>query len=199
MTDPKNHQSITFEQFEQRLNGGDRWIEVNRGRFMRLQPPDDAHGDVVRNLSWALASHFKKSPDAYACFELPLVLDREPPTVRCPAVSCFQTETAGRFAEMDKAFSETRPLLVIEVASTNDRREAMSDRIRSYLDWGVREVWVIDPVTRHVHRIDDQQPGRMLKETEILLGQPLLSGFSMLVSNLFQPPPWMTAAKPRNS
>jgi len=178
-------------EFEERLLDGDRWIELVNGRFSRLSPPDDAHGDVVRNLARSLAAFLKKSQDIYACFELPVVVDREGPTIRCPAVSCFRFQPGGRFTETDKVLTETRPELVIEVASTSDRREAMSERVQAYLEWGVTAVWVVDPVTRHVHQFHGRSTPEMLKEPQILLGNPVLPGFSMPVSDLFRQPKWI--------
>ncbi len=191
MSEPITKHPMTLEQFEERLLDGDRWVELVNGRFSRLNPPDDAHGDVVRNLSRSLAAFLKKSSDTYACFELPLVVRRDILTVRCPAVSCFRFQAGERFAETDKVLTETRPVLAVEVASTNERREAMADRVRSYLDWGVAAVWVIDPVTRHVHQFHGQSAGQMLKEPQVLLGHPVLPGFAIPVSDLFRQPDWM--------
>jgi Uma2 family endonuclease len=182
--DPK----LTVEQYEDRLAEGDRWIEIVAGRLVRLDPPDEQHGDVVRNLSRPLANLVKTLPTTYACFELPLVLSRDPATVRCPAISCF--DSGDRFAESDNLVSESRPALVIEVASTNDRREGMSERVKGYLNAGIRCVWVIDPVTRHVHQFEPPAAGRMLKETQMLSGGSVLPGFQLLVAELFQRPKW---------
>lgn len=179
---------LTAEQYEQRLIDGDRWIEVVAGRLVRLDPPDEVHGDVVRNLSRPLAGYLKSSPDICACFELPLVLSRDPVTIRCPAVSCFQS--SDRFSETEKLTTETRPALVIEVASTNDRRDGMSERVKGYLDAGIRGVWVIDPVTKHVHQFHPPARGVMFKETQTLKGEPILTGFQLPVSDLFQQPKW---------
>ena len=190
MTNPSDSAPLlTVEQYEDRLLEGDRWIELVAGRLVRLDPPDEMHGDVVRNLSKPLATYLKTSPDVYACFELPLVLSRDPATVRCPAISCFQS--TNRFAEGDKLVTDTRPVLIIEVASTNARRDGMSERVKGYLDAGIAAVWVVDPVTRHVHQFHPPKPGIMLKETQILHGSPVLPGFELLISDLFRPPPWL--------
>ena len=167
---------------------GDRWIELVAGRLVRLEPPDEKHGDVIRNLSRPLAQYLKSSPDICVCFELPLVMSREPASIRCPAVLCFRS--GDRFSETDKLVTETLPTLVIEVASTNDRRDGMSERVRGYLDAGISGVWVIDPVTKHVHQFHPPIPGMMFKETQILQGDPILPGFQIPVSDLFQPPKW---------
>ena len=179
---------LTIEQFEERLADGDRWIELIEGQLVRLNPPDETHGDVVRNLSRPLAKVVKSLPDLCVCFELPIVISREQVTVRCPAISCFQS--AHRFEETEKLLTDTRPGLVIEVASTNDRREGMSDRVSSYLDAGIAGVWVIDPVTRHVHQFVSGRGGTMLKETDVLNGEPLLPGLRLPVAELFQQPTW---------
>lgn len=195
MADLKSTSTMSLEQFEERLLDGERWVELINGRFLQLSPPDDSHGDVVRNLARSLAAFLKKSPAVYACFELPLIVQREPPTVRSPAVSCFRSQTGGRFVETDKVMTDTKPLLVIEVASSNERREAMSDRVRAYLDWGVDAVWVVDPVTRHVHQFHGRGFEQMLKEPQVLLGQSVLPGFAIPVSDLFRHPDWMTTTK----
>lgn len=182
---------MPIDQFEEKLLDGDRWVELIEGRFVRLSPPDDAHGDVVRNLAKPLAAYLKKSTDIYACFELPLIINRNPPTVRCPAVSCFRFQPGERFAETDKVLTDTRPVLVIEVASTNERRDAMSNRVQAYLDWGVSSVWIVDPVTRHVHQFQGTNPGQMLKEPQVLVGYPVLPGFSIPLSDLFRQPKWL--------
>jgi Uma2 family endonuclease len=179
---------LSIEQFEDRLFDGDRWIELTEGRLVRLEPPDDIHGDVVRNLAKPLAAYLKSIPDIYACFELPLIISTSPPTVRCPAVSCFQS--TNRFAESDKVMTDSIPLLVVEVASTNERRDAMSRRVKEYLDRGVKGIWIIDPVTKHVHVFYPPSQGLMLKQTQMLVGSPVLPDFQIQVSDLFQQPKW---------
>ena len=191
MSESTANKSLTLEQFEERILDGERWIELVDGRFLRLNPPDDAHGDVVRNLSRSLAAFLKKSTDTYACFELPLIVRSEGPTVRCPAVSFFRYEAGTRFAETDKVLTDTRPVLIVEVASTNERRESMSLRIQGYLEWGVSGIWVIDPVTRHVHQFHGNGNGVTLKEPQVVAGHPVLPGFSIPVSDLFKPPAWL--------
>lgn len=44
----------------------------------------------------------------------------------------------------------TAPLLCIEILSPEDRAVRMQQKIRDYLDMGVRQVWVADPASRTV-------------------------------------------------
>lgn len=182
---------VTAQQFLEMLQDGERWIELVRGRLIRLSPPDEVHGNVVRNVGAALGERFRKEPGLFACFELGLIVGRDLDTVRCPAISCFAIE--GGLQELDLLVTERVPELVVEVASSNDRREAMSARIRAYQEWGVSAVWVFDPESRHAHVMVQGQLPRMLKENERLIGHPTVPGFGMLVDDAFADPRW---AKP---
>ena len=180
--------SFTAAQYQQALEEGDRWLEVVAGRLVRLSPPDEAHGNVVRNLSKALSAFFRKSPTLFPCFELGLVVARDPDTIRCPAVSGFPI--ADGVAQAERLVTNVRPQLVVEVASTNDRRDAMSERLRGYQEWGVPAIWVFDPSSQHVHVFHAGQPPRMLKENEMLHGAFELAGFHVHVGAMFADPKW---------
>ena len=95
MTD---QQCLSAEEFaEQKFDFGDggRWVELVAGKVVSLEPPNAAHGTTVLNLSKALARYLLEAPDGYACFELGLLVARDPDTVRCPALSylCRTAET----------------------------------------------------------------------------------------------------------
>jgi len=179
---------FTAAQFQQALEEGDRWIEVVAGRLVRLSPPDELHGNVVRNLSKSLGAYLRRSPTLYPCFELGLIVERDPDTVRCPAISCFPI--ADGLAQTERLMTDARPQLIVEVASTNDRRDAMSERLRGYHDWGVPAIWVFDPSSQHVHIFHEGDPPRMLKENETLHGKFELAGFHIVVGELFADPKW---------
>ena len=59
-----------------------------------------------------------------------------------------------------------------------------------YLDAGVIGVWVIDPVTRHVHQFVAGRGGTRLRENDVLNGSPLLPGLQLPVADLFRQPKW---------
>ena len=176
------------EDFVRRLEEGERWLEVVQGRLIRLSPPDEAHGNVVRNLSLSLAQHLRQQRDLYACFELGLLLSAQPLTIYSPAIACFRT--AAGFGELDQLLTTTVPQLVVEVASSNDRRDAMSERIRNYQSWGVPHIWVFDPESQHVHVFSPSERPQMLKEIQTLTSRTLLPGWEILVGDVFLDPKW---------
>ncbi len=182
---------FTAEQLLDLLQEGERWIELSAGKLIRHHPPDVAHGNVVRNLSRALAAHFRAQSQNVACFDLGLILNRRPDTVLCPAISCFPLP--GGFEESDKLLTETLPKLVMDVASTNDRRAELADRVRTYLDAGIPNVWVFDPVDRQVHVFHAGHASRKYREDETLQDSGQLAGFHLKVSDAFDDPEWWSA------
>jgi Uma2 family endonuclease len=110
--------------------------------------------------------------------------------VRFPAVSFFSR--GERFAEADKLATEAVPDLVVELASSADRREIMSQRVADYLHWGAGGVWVVQPKARYVEVIPRSGEVVHLDQGMRLEGGSCLPGFSLKVSDLFVEPVWWT-------
>jgi|SRR5579872_1771304 len=182
---------LTAEQFvagRHELADGGRWTELIAGRTVLLSPPTVEHGSAVLTLSKALAEYSQAEQGGYACFELGLMVARDPDTVHFPP-ACFFT-SGPMFAESDKILTETRPALVIELASSNDRRRGLEERVRGWLRWGVRGVWVLDPHAKKVHVFESDRSSQILGEHQSLSGGSILSGFTTSVGHLFKEPGW---------
>lgn len=179
-------QEFLNQRFE--LPDAGQWAELIEGVAVCLQPPDLDHGTVILNLSKALATFIERTEFGYACFDLGLWLRREPDTIRFPAVSYFIG--GALFAESDEDVTETKPVLVVELASTADRRKQMPERVRQYFDWGVGGVWVIDSRAQRVEIFQGNGGSQELSEADLLTGEPLLPGFEMSVRQLFAEPEW---------
>ena len=192
---------MTAEEFAEQkydLPEGGRWSELIKGEPVILDQPSDAHGNVVQNLSRELAKWIQATEVGYACFELGIIVQRAPDTVVCPAVSYFVE--GNRWDETDKVATEARPAVVVEVASTVERRRSMQGRISYYRNCGIPVAIVIDPMEQKiaVHTGTDQVD--VLSHDESLtakndwidnpLDGPLLAGLSIPVSDIFQQPDW---------
>ena len=101
---------------------------------------------------------------------------------------------------MDKEITETRPALVIEMASSRDRRQSIPPRVSQYLDWGVAVVWVVDTESQNVcvhtasgsAMFDSQEP--LESSPEWINGScdaPVLEGFRIAVEDVFREPDFM--------
>lgn len=179
---------LTAEQFlEVRLERPDgARCELWMGRLVVLAPPDEDHGHAVMNLTRALGDHLRQNPTGYATFGHPIVVARDPDTVRCPAIACFGG--GPTFAALDAELCEIRPDLVVELASTNDRRRGIGDRVRQWLDWGVPNVWVLDPTRREASVVTAKEGAVKYTGDESLHGARELAGFRIGVAALFAVP-----------
>ena len=111
-------------------------------------------------------------------------LERNPDTVRCPDVAWF---APGRIPPGTTGFPELTPDLCIEVASPSNSRvdRLLSDKAQMWLDFGAREVWVLNPEETTVTRYRPRQTPIVLGEDDVLDGEELLPGFSVPVWQLF--------------
>ena len=184
-------QLISAEQFlDERfdLPDGGRWTELLLGRLVMLSAPEEAHATAVFNLGKALGAFLQREPTGSVCFDLGFIVHRDPDTVRFPAISFFQT--MDRFAQCDDIATEQRPFLVVELASSNDRRRGMSERVKAWLNWGVKIVWVLDPLAAEAHQFRTDSAEQNLKADQKLSGWGPLAGFQISADDLFRLPDW---------
>lgn len=78
----------------------------------------------------------------------------------------------------------TPPVLCIEILSPADTIHGMRERVRDFLQMGVREVWLVDPASRSVMlcsgniMVEQTQGTLILEETPIYI--PVTEAFSVL-------------------
>ncbi|MCA8988808.1 MAG: Uma2 family endonuclease [Planctomycetaceae bacterium] len=185
---------MTAEQFlENRfsLPESGQWAELHSGSVILFQPPDLDYGNTVLNLSKIFARYVQEHRHGYPCFDLGLLMEKSPDTIRYPAASYFLS--GDRFAELDNAVTETVPDFVIELASTADRRQQMPRRIEDYLAWGTKAVWIIDPAQQCLNVIDNQGNQQLFEPDQQLAQLDLLPGLQVQIEELFVEPSWWNA------
>lgn len=184
--------AMTAEQFSlqrSELPDAGQWAELVRGVPVTLQPPDLEHGTIVLNLSKIFSAYVHAELNGYPCFDLGLHLEKAPDTVLFPAVSYFVE--GKRFAEADNDYTTTVPSVVVELATSSDRRSNIGERITLYHQSGVKAVWVVDPDQRTVHVIRKNALAHIrLEEDQTLDGSPELHGLKISVDQLFKEPDW---------
>lgn len=195
MSIPEIHTAAEYGEYKLDLPEGGRWTELVAGQVVTLQPPDDQHGNVVRNVMLAFSKFAHQTQRGYACFDIGLITHRLPDTVRCPP-ACYFLEGAP-FAEMDNLIAHSKPAVVVEIASTNDRRRQMEQCVHEYMAIAIPLVWVIDPDVKQVHAFQPHRPVNRFSENQTLNGSSVLDGFEYPIGELFALPEWW-ADKPGN-
>lgn len=183
---------LTIEQFvaqRDEVPDAHRWTELLAGRLFIHQPPTLEHGTAMLNLTKALGEFLHREPHAgSARFDLGLIVSRNPDTLQFPAV-CFFVDPPV-LDEAVTTVTDARPDLIVEIASTNDRRRNLRQRVTGWLDWGVKLAWVLDPEQKKAHTFSPGRTGQQLAEHQHLFGNPVLSGFKVNVGDLFKEPAW---------
>lgn len=203
MSDPTSQPApskLTAAEFTARrpdLPEAGRWHELHEGQLVLLSAPEEIHGTIVLNLSRLLAVWLQSRPPGqrgYACHGLGLHVNSNPDTLYFPAISLFLGNSS--FLQADLVVASAVPDLVIDIASTNDRRSEMRRRTTACLQHGVRTVWVPDPFKKEVQVIRRGAHTLALGHWQTLDGSPLLPGFSVPVEQLFAQPAWWDGQVP---
>ena len=180
-----------FAENRHTMAEGGRWHELHAGRPQLLEAPDDDHGNVVLNLSRALAEWFNvqnRELCGYAAHDVGLLVGIGPDTVLMPALSYF--DEGEQFGQSDRVIANLVPRLVVDIASSNDRRQLMRERTLMYLNHGVECAWIPDPSKREVQVLQRGTHTLALGERQSLTNENLLPGFELSVRDLFAQPSW---------
>jgi Uma2 family endonuclease len=113
----------------------------------------------------------------------------DPERLYAPDISFFTTGKAN--AEINRKIFHDPPDLAVEIVSaTNERKKAdFQQRIRDYLDVGVRLLWVIYPNAGCAMILRPDGSAHMARETEALDGEEVLPGFRLELGPLFEAMP----------
>lgn len=117
------------------------------------------------------------------CNDAGVVLEEDPGTVVGPDVAYF-TDMAA-FDEVAPKWSDTPPVLAVEVLSPTDRPSQVNEQVHNYLAGGAR---VVDYEERKVTVYRHNRTHVVLKESATLSGDPDLPGFDCTVAALFRIP-----------
>lgn len=119
-------------------------------------------------------------------FELPLA-DRS--RIRRPdmAFVSFERWARNRPLPTEGNAWAVVPELAVEFVSPSDNADELVEKLRDYLDAGVKCVWMIHTRHRYVLEFESLSRVRGLTEADELDGKDFLSEFRIPVASLFQP------------
>jgi Uma2 family endonuclease len=126
---------------------------------------------------------------AYVELLVQLPLARDLKRNRRPDVSFFTyAQLAIDFFQDPKENAlDIVPELAIEVTSPTDRAEDQREKVQEYFQAGVRCVWVVYPELQIVDVYESPRSVRVFGSDDTLLGDPVLPGFQLRLTVLFNP------------
>jgi Uma2 family endonuclease len=174
----------TAEQLEQ-LPDDDCRYDLIRGVLYQMSPAGGRHGMLAAELARRLGNHVvERRLGRVFGAETGFVLARDPDTVLGPDVAFVATERLPPEEEWDR-FPRLAPDLAAEIFSPSERGPSVREKVREYLDAGVRLVWIVDPRRRTVTVYTPDGASRVVTDSEELDGGEVLPGFRLPLAELF--------------
>jgi Uma2 family endonuclease len=169
-----------------RLGGDNVRRELVHGRVIEMPLPGGAHGRTASRIHRYLDRYVERvgGGEVLPGVGFVLVVPGDAERVRGPDVA-FISHARLPGGRLPEKFIEAAPDLAVEVLSESNTGVDMQQKIRDYLDAGVRLIWIIARKARTatVYRADGS--ARLLREQDALDGEDVLPGLSIPLSDIF--------------
>jgi Uma2 family endonuclease len=168
MPDEKNYELVNGDLVERNIGMESSRIGITIGRLVDTFCVNERLGPVF-------------GADAgYQCFP------DDPSRVRKADVSFINASRLPN-SELPVGYCRIAPDLAVELISPNDLAYEIEEKVREYLEAGVRLIWVVYPPSRlvRVHRLNGTVAE--FKEGDFLDGEDVLPRFRCQVKDIFPP------------
>jgi Uma2 family endonuclease len=181
-------QLMTTEELEAIPDDGrERWLidgELREGAMTRR---NRGHSRIESTLSYFLVEWSKTQPaprGEVLSGEAGLRLARDPDTTVGVDVAYISPDTSNANKD-EEGFVDGVPVLAVEILSPSDEHKDIKEKIETYLHYGTKLVWIVDPAfqTITVYRAD--APPQLHNNTQNIDAEPHLPGFKVAVSEIF--------------
>ena len=170
-----------------RLNSQGIKGELIRGVLCETVSAGMEHTFIAGNLIAAIHGHIRpRRLGRVGGTDGGVLLQNDPDTVREPDVFFVSSERLPLDVRI-QGFLNVIPELVVEIVSPNDRQEAVNDKTTMWLAHGVLMVVEVYPAERAVMVHQPGVPAVTLIGDDVLDGGDVLPGFSLPLSEIFDP------------
>jgi Uma2 family endonuclease len=176
---------ITADELLRMPDEHPRCCELVDGEIVQMSPPGFAHAIVSQTLSQTLWEYVsKRGLGRVISTEVGFIVSRDPDTVLAPD-GAFIREDRFRVIGIPIGYFPEVPTLIFEVISPNDKPRDIFAKMQRWLAGGVELAWSIDPRQRTVTVWRPGEEPSMLKESDTLIGEPVLPEFKCGVADIF--------------
>lgn len=162
-------------------------IELTKEGDMLLMPPTGGEtGGSNFNLTsefgaWVKFDKRGKGFDSSTGFALPNGAKRS------PDLAWVKRERwEALTSEQRRVFPPLCPDFVVELRSVSDSISQLQEKMQEYMDNGAQLGWLIDTKERQVHVYRPNQPVEALDDPASISGEPLLTGFTLNMEEIWE-------------
>ncbi len=177
----------TSEEFEElcRANRDLRFELTSTGELIVMPPTGSRTGMRNANLTYQLAA-WARSDGTGVCFDSSAGFALPNNARRSPDASWIKRGKWDALTDKQKeAFAPICPDFVVEIRSPSDDLATLQNKMAEYLSNGATFAWLIDPFDRRVYIYKTDAEILVLHEPEVVVGDPLLSGFRLQLAELW--------------
>lgn len=178
--------TMSVEEFLELPDEGCQQYELVQGELIEMPGSGFEHSAINALLILELGLYNRQHKlGVITSSDGAFVLNRETRTVLVPDVAFTRADRLPPQGERTGVL-DLVPDLVIEVASPSDSANRISEKVREYLDAGVKLAWVVYPKRQMVQVFTPDRNSRLLYEDDTLDGGDVLPGFEMRVGEIFE-------------
>ncbi|MDZ8188536.1 MAG: Uma2 family endonuclease [Nostoc sp. ChiSLP02] len=179
---------LTDNQFYQlcRENPEIKFERNAAGELLIMSPTGGETGNCNFEISvefgiWNRQTQLGICFDSSTCFKLPNGANRS------PDVAWIKKERWNALTpEQKEKFPPIAPDFVLELMSPSDTLRETQEKMREYIDNGVKLAWLINPKMRQVEIYRLGQPVEILTSPQQLSGEDILPGFILNLSIIWR-------------
>lgn len=162
-------------------------IERNSEGEIIIMPPTgwgtgDKNAEITTQLRvWAKQDGRGRSVDSSAGYEMPNG------AVMSPDASWVLNERLEKVSPAKRLkFLPLAPDFVVELRSKSDSLSMLKEKMREYIENGVRLGWLIDATKKKIYVYRPEQTVETLENPSEISGEPLLSGFVLNLKEIWK-------------
>jgi Uma2 family endonuclease len=159
--------------------------EIVHGELVMMSPAGWDHGGVIGFLFGELA-HFVHSRRLGRVLDPQTGFRLATGDLFCPDMSFVTADRVAQQRARKSAFFLGAPDLFVEVLSPSDTVENLHEKLEQFFNEGARLAWVINPKKKCVYVYRAPHSFQTLQQADSLVGEEVIPGFTLPVSNLFQ-------------
>ena len=168
-------------------DGKERWLIRGELREKEMTRRNRGHSRTEGKIAYLLRRWMESQPEPRGevlVGEAGVRLRRNPDTTVGVEVAYVSAQTADADPHEER-FLDGIPVLVVEILSPSDSEEEINEKLRSYIDAGVKFAWVVDPRFRTITVYRPDAEPELFNVNDTISGEPHLPGFNVAVAEVF--------------